>query len=79
MVGSFAMTPSAEATVGINGAVYEVFVTYTNPLTFETRTAYYIVYEYNSESRHLNLPLLNDNYDNVTVIVAGLENLGNRT
>jgi uncharacterized protein YegL len=36
-----------------------------------------IVYEHNSESRHLNLPLLNDNYDKVTVIVAGLENLGN--
>ncbi len=36
-----------------------------------------IVYEYNSEARHLNLPLLNDSYDRVTVIVAGLENLGN--
>ena len=36
-----------------------------------------IVYEYNSEARNLNLPLLNDSYDKVTVIVAGLENLGN--
>ncbi|MFZ6028687.1 MAG: VWA domain-containing protein [Chloroflexota bacterium] len=36
-----------------------------------------IVYEYNSESRHLVLPLLNDNYDQVAVIVAGLENQGN--
>ncbi len=36
-----------------------------------------IVYEYNSESRDLNLSLLNDNYDKVTVVVAGLENLGN--
>lgn len=36
-----------------------------------------IVYEYNGESRHLNLPLLNDSYDKVTLIVAGLENLGN--
>jgi Mg-chelatase subunit ChlD len=36
-----------------------------------------IVYEYESESRHLNLPLLNNSYDKVAVIVTGLENLGN--
>ncbi len=36
-----------------------------------------IVYEHNLEARHLNLPLLNDGYDRVVVIVAGLENLGN--
>ncbi len=36
-----------------------------------------IVYESNSEARNLNLPLLNDSYDKVTVIVAGLENIGN--
>ena len=36
-----------------------------------------IVYENNSEARNLNLPLLNDSYDKVTVIVAGLENIGN--
>ena len=51
-----------------------------------TRTLYYkvlgikgnnIVYEYDSELRHLNLPLLNDSYDKVAVLVIGLENLGN--
>jgi len=36
-----------------------------------------IVYEYENEDRHLNLALLNDNYDKVAVIVVGLENLGN--
>jgi len=36
-----------------------------------------IEYEYESESRHLDLALLNDNYDKVVVIVVGLENLGN--
>ncbi len=36
-----------------------------------------IVYEYESESRNLSLPLLNDSYDKVAVIVVGLEQLGN--
>lgn len=36
-----------------------------------------IVYEHNSEARDLDLPLLNDSYDMVAVIVAGLENIGN--
>jgi Mg-chelatase subunit ChlD len=36
-----------------------------------------IVYEHNSESRNLDLPLLNDSYDKVAVVVAGLENIGN--
>jgi hypothetical protein len=30
-----------------------------------------VVYENNSEARNLNLPLLNDSYDKVAVIVAG--------
>jgi len=35
-----------------------------------------IVWEYNLEARNLNYPLLNDSYDKVAIIVAGLENLG---
>jgi Mg-chelatase subunit ChlD len=36
-----------------------------------------IVYEHNTEARDLDFPLLNDSYDKVAVIVAGLENIGN--
>jgi hypothetical protein len=36
-----------------------------------------ITYEYNSEARNLNLSLLNNSYDRVAIIVAGLENLAN--
>ena len=36
-----------------------------------------VVHEYNLEDRNLSYPLLNDDYDKVAIVVAGLENLGN--
>lgn len=36
-----------------------------------------VAYEYNIEARHLDRTLINDGYDKVVVVVAGLENLAN--
>jgi Mg-chelatase subunit ChlD len=36
-----------------------------------------LAYEHNVESRHLDHTLINNNYDKVVVVVAGLENLAN--